>query len=283
MVEIGIGFLAAILWGIHDFLVRFIVKKVSIITALMCTNVFGALFLLFFFFFSIQGISFEIKIIGFSIIYGLLFLSATYCLYKAFDLGPVFVAAPIICSYPILSLLYASILTNPPALYQWILSLVVIFGIFLTIYTKPEKNKSSKVKISMTFFWSIGAAIFFSLSFQLGQHQIINSFEILSNLLARISSVMVLGMLLFNKINVKLLKLNYILILILMGIVDTLALLLMVYSGNFEEPEFSSVSASTFGLITILLVCFFYKEKLSRIQILGIFLVFSSVAILSFG
>ena len=283
MVEIVIGFLAAIFWGIHDFLVRFIVKKVSIITALMCTNVFGALFLLFFFFFSTQGISFEIKIIGFSIIYGLLFLSATYCLYKAFDLGPVFVAAPIICSYPILSLLYASVLTNPPALYQWILSLVVIFGIFLTIYSKPENNKSSEVKISMTFFWSIGAAIFFSISFQLGQHQIINSLEVLSNLLARISSVMVLGVLLFNKINVKLLKLNYILILILMGIADTLALLLMVYSGNFEEPEFSSVSASTFGLITILLVCFFYKEKLSRIQILGIFLVFSSVAILSFG
>ena len=283
MIEIGIGFLAAIFWGIHDFLVRFIVKKVNIITALVCTNVFGALFLLFFFFFSTHGISFEIKIIVFSIIYGLLFLSATYCLYKAFDLGPVFVAAPIICSYPILSLLYASILTNPPALYQWILSLVVIFGIFLTIYSKPEKNKSSKVKISMTFFWSIGAAIFFSLSFQLGQHQIINSFEVLSNLLARISSVMVLGMLLFNKIHVKLLKLNYILILILMGIADTLALLLMVYSGNFEEPEFSSVSASTFGLITILLVCFFYKEKLKRTQIFGIFLVFSSVAILSFG
>ena len=283
MIEIGIGFIAAIFWGIHDFLVRFIVKKVNIITALMCTNVFGALFLLFFFFFSTHGISFEIKIIVFSIIYGLLFLSATYCLYKAFDLGPVFVAAPIICSYPILSLLYASILTNPPALYQWILSLVVIFGIFLTIYSKPEKNKSSKVKISMTFFWSIGAAIFFSLSFQLGQHQIINSFEMLSNLLARISSVMVLGTLLFNKINVKLLKLNYILILILMGIADTLALLLMVYSGNFEEPEFSSVSASTFGLITILLVCFFYKEKLKRTQIFGIFLVFSSVAILSFG
>ena len=283
MIEIGLGFLAAIFWGIHDFLVRFIVKKVNIITALMCTNIFGALFLLFFFFFSTHGISFEIKIIGFSIIYGLLFLSGTYCLYKAFDLGPVFVAAPIICSYPILSLFYASILTNPPALYQWILSLIVILGIFLTIYSKPENNKSSKVKKSMTFFWSIGAAIFFSLSFQLGQHQIINSFEVLSNLLARISSVIVLGTLLFNKINAKLLKLNYILILIFMGIADTLALLVMVYSGNFEEPEFSSVSASTFGLITILLVCFFYKEKLKRIQIFGIFLVFSSVAVLSFG
>ena len=45
MIEIGIGFIAAIFWGIHDFLVRFIVKKVNIITALVCTNIFGALFL----------------------------------------------------------------------------------------------------------------------------------------------------------------------------------------------------------------------------------------------
>ena len=283
MIEIGIGFIAAILWGIHDFLVRFIVKKVNIITALTYTNIFGALFLLFFFLFSTQGIPFEKKFIVFSIIYGLLFLSATYCLYRAFELGPVFVAAPIICSYPILSLFYASILTNSPALYQWILSIVVILGIFFTIYSKSENDKSSKLKISRTIIWSIGSAIFFSVSFQLGQHQIINSFEVVSNLLARVSSVVILGVLLFNKINVKLLKINYILILILMGIVDTLALLIMVYSGNFEEPEFSSVSASTFGLITILLVCFFYKEKLKRMQIFGIFLVFSSVAILSFG
>ena len=283
MIEIGIGFIAAIFWGIHDFLVRFIVKKVNIITALVCTNIFGALFLLLFFFFSTQGISFEKKIIVFSIIYGLLFLSATYCLYRAFDLGPVFVAAPIICSYPILSLFYASILSNSPALYQWILSTTVILGIFLTIYSRSENYKTFKFKISKTIFWSIGSAIFFSLSFQLGQHPIINSFEVLSNLFARVSSVIVLVALFFNKINVKLINLNYISILILMGVADTLALLIMVYAGNFEEPEFSSVSASTFGLITILLVCFFYKEKLSRIQFLGIFLVFSSVAILSFG
>ena len=76
-------------------------------------------------------------------------------------------------------------------------------------------------------------------------------------------------------------KLNYKIILILMGVVDTLALLIMVYSGNFNHPEFSSVSASTFGLITILLVCFFYKEKLNFIQMLGISLVFSSIAILT--
>ena len=141
-------------------------------------------------------------------------------------------------------------------------------------------DKVKTVKLE-TIYWSILSAIFFSLSFQLGQNQIINSNEIISNLIARTSSIMVLVFLFANHIKFKSIKPNYIIILILMGIVDTLALLIMVYSGNFNHPEFSSVSASTFGLITILLVCFFYKEKLNFIQISGISLVFSSIAILT--
>ena len=45
MIEITFGFVAAICWGLHDFLVRFIVKKVTIFSALLCTNLFGILFL----------------------------------------------------------------------------------------------------------------------------------------------------------------------------------------------------------------------------------------------
>ena len=195
-----------------------------------------------------------------SIIYGILFLVATYGLYMAFDRGPVFVAAPIICSYPILSLIYAAVLTTSPKPHQWLLSLIVVFGIFLTVYTKKENTDKVKTVKLETIYWSILSAVFFSLSFQLGQNQIINSNEIISNLIARTSSIMVIVFLFANHIKFKSIKLNYKIILILMGVVDTLALLIMVYSGNFNHPEFSSVSASTFGLITILLVCFFYKE-----------------------
>ena len=281
MIEIAFGFVAAICWGLHDFLVRFIVKKVNIISALFYTNLIGILFLAVFFFLSEQNIILNVTFIFISIIYGILFFIATYGLYRAFDRGPVFVAAPIICSYPILSLIYAAILTTSPKPHQWLLSLIVVFGIFLTVYTKKENmDKVITVKLE-TIYWSLLSAIFFSLSFQLGQNQIINSNEIISNLIARTSSIMVLVFLFANHIKFKSIKPNYIIILILMGIVDTLALLIMVYSGNFNHPEFSSVSASTFGLITILLVCFFYKEKLNFIQISGISLVFSSIAILT--
>ena len=281
MIEIAFGFVAAICWGLHDFLVRFIVKKVNIISALFYTNLIGILFLAVFFFLSEQNIILNVTFIFISIIYGILFFIATYGLYRAFDRGPVFVAAPIICSYPILSLIYAAILTTSPKPHQWLLSLIVVFGIFLTVYTKKENMDKVKTVKLETIYWSLLSAIFFSLSFQLGQNQIINSNEIISNLIARTSSIMVLVFLFANHIKFKSIKPNYIIILILMGIVDTLALLIMVYSGNFNHPEFSSVSASTFGLITILLVCFFYKEKLNFIQISGISLVFSSIAILT--
>ena len=39
MVEITLGLIAALAWGLHDFFVRFIVKKVNIFTALIITNV----------------------------------------------------------------------------------------------------------------------------------------------------------------------------------------------------------------------------------------------------
>ncbi len=78
MIEITFGFVAAICWGLHDFLVRFIVKKVTIFSALLCTNLFGILFLAGSFFLTEQNFILSETFILISIIYGILFLIATY-------------------------------------------------------------------------------------------------------------------------------------------------------------------------------------------------------------
>ena len=162
MIEITFGFVAAICWGLHDFLVRFIVKKVTIFSALLCTNLFGILFLAGSFFLTEQNFIFSETFILISIIYGILFLIATYGLYMAFDRGPVYVAAPIICSYPILSLIYAAVLTTSPKPHQWLLSLIVVFGIFLTVYTKKENmDKVENCKIRNYLLVYFISSIFF--------------------------------------------------------------------------------------------------------------------------
>ena len=116
MIEITFGFVAAICWGLHDFLVRFIVKKVTIFPHYYVPIYLVFLFLAGSFFLTDQNFILSVTFILISIIYGILFLIATYGLYMAFDRGPVFVAAPIICSYPILSLIYAAVLTTSPNL-----------------------------------------------------------------------------------------------------------------------------------------------------------------------
>ena len=216
-----------------------------------------------------------------SAIYGLLFLAATYSLYKAFDQGPVFIAAPIIGSYPLLSLLYAAMIGTSPEAYQWLLSALVIVGLALTVSSQITKNTTFKSHILPTVGWSLLAALLFSVSFQLGQNQIINGQEVLSNLFARLAAATTLFTFAFKKMRPLGLSFNQILVLVFMGLADTIALTIMVYAGNYSRPEFSSVSASTFGLITILLVCIIYKERLSKAQSVGIMLVFSSIAILS--
>ncbi len=281
--EIVLGLVAALAWGLHDFFVRFIVKKVNIITALAFTNGVGILALLLILLFSSQNIMIEKRFLVISATYGVLFLGATYSLYKAFDHGPVSIAAPIIASYPLLSLLYAAISGVRPEALQWILSCLVVIGLALTVSSQMNQKSTSKSNITITICWSLLAALLFSISFLLGQNQTINGNEVSSNLMARLASATILFGFFSKKVRTTSLKLNQILIFVFMGFADTMALTIMVYSGNFSKPEFSSVSASTFGLITILLVCIFYKERLSKIQSFGILLVFASIAILSLG
>lgn len=283
MVEIGLGLLAAFAWGFHDFFVRIVVRQINIFTALFfsnCVGIFGLVSILVYF---KEPLFISQTFLLISILYGLLFITATCSLFLAFQQGPVFVAAPIICSYPLLSLLYAALLGAPPTTNQWLLSGLVIFGLSLTVFPQIKKDSKKESGIFPTIFWSVVAAVLFSLAFYFGQNQIVHGNEISSNLLARLTAIVILYSLNFGKsISLKI-RFDQILILVFMGFADTFALTLMVYSGNFSNPEFSSVSASIFGLITIILVCIFYRERLSVPQVLGVGLVFLSIGILSLG
>ena len=281
MTEIALGLMTALAWGFHDFFVWLVVKQVNTFTVLIVTNSIGTLGLLLLIFYWKEGVFIGQDFLLISIIYGAAFLIGTVSLFMAFNSGPVFVAAPIICSYPLLSLLYATIHGGGPTSYQWLLSSLVILGLSLTLAPQFGANLKFESNIVTTIFWSLVSALFFSISFHLGQNQIVIGHEISSNFFVRLAAIILL--LSFSFRNTHFLKLRpiQIFILIFMGCADTFALTIMVYSGNFSNPELSSVSASTFGLITILLVCIVYRERLSIIQSLGVTLVFFSIGTLS--
>ena len=48
-----------------------------------------------------------------------------------------------------------------------------------------------------------------------------------------------------------------------MGVLDALALGVVLAAGSFDRPEFASAGASTFGLVTVVLAWLFLREKIS--------------------
>jgi drug/metabolite transporter (DMT)-like permease len=66
-----------------------------------------------------------------------------------------------------------------------------------------------------------------------------------------------------------------------MAFLDAAAQGFVISSGKLEFPVYASISASLFGLVTILLAAFFLKEKIYFKQWIAIFFVFVGLTVLS--
>ncbi len=279
--ELIFGLIAAIAWGVHDFLVRVIVRNLSISISLGLTYLISIFLLVsvVFTFGTALDLSSAVAII--SVAYGILFFLAGFCLYKAFELGPVSVAAPIIASYPIFSLALAKLEGASVSNIQLGLCFFVFMGILITVRNTSDVLNGKVFSNYRTIGWAFSSSFLFACCFTLAQNEVNSGNELLSNLIARVSALLVLSVIFIKSITFfKISKLQFFVLIVMAGL-DTLALLIMVYSSRLNSPEFSIVASSTFGLFTILLASIFLQEKLKVIQMFGIAIVFCSIGILS--
>ena len=102
-----LGLIAALCWGIHDVTIRYLSSRVPILAALMTVLFVGAAFQ--FAALLATGSTFWSHGSGLalSLASGVAFLIASLGLYFAFERGPVRLVAPLIASYPILSIGFA--------------------------------------------------------------------------------------------------------------------------------------------------------------------------------
>ena len=71
------------------------------------------------------------------------------------------------------------------------------------------------------------------------------------------------------------------LLLSVMGVLDAIALSLVMSAGTLYRPEFAAVAASTFGAITIILAWTFLKERMTFGQWAGVGLTFTGIGYLA--
>ena len=279
---IALGLIAAFGWGLHDILVRYVSQKTPICASLLVVLLFGA----FFQFLAITVRSdfgqMPTETTGIAIIAGILFMSASIGLYKAFEIGPVGLVAPIIASFSILSVLWGTITGQPATLVQWIAVFAVLTGITIVAsLTHDDDSPQTKGGRNTAICWSLLASVSFAANFGLGQSIMETAPDLLIIFIIRIAAIVsLLAVMFYVKSQIWPAR-NQLPILAAIGLLDAIAHTSVLSAGNYPNANFASVATSAFGMITIILAWLLLKERMTGKQWGGVCLAFAGIAYLA--
>ena len=277
IMSLSLGLLAALCWGVHDICVRYVSQRTGIMAAIFTVLCFGALLLapICVYFGNWEDLTNPaLKRASLS---GGLFALAAVGLYQAFAIGPVRLVAPIIGSYPILSVGLAAWSGEDISALHVVAVLAIVFGI--TVVAKGDTENSQGAQ-RQAILWATASAIGFFGSFAAGQAAAALGAELPIILLTRLAGIFTICCIaLPYQVNLRS-SVAQLPLLAAMGALDAVALAVVIYAGTQTFATFASVTASVFGLVTIILAWVFLKEKITTKQWMGVFLVFLSIIIL---
>lgn len=280
MTAITLGLIAAFAWAFHDICVRAISQKTPLMAALLTVLIVALVFQL-----GLMGATGAFapiapKAFWIALVSGGLFLMASLGLYGAFQRGPVRLVAPIIASYPVLSVLWAVSRGAQISWFEWATVLLIILGVSLVAVLADHSREDIPPK-GPTILLSIMAAFGFAGTFALGQYAAEISGHMPVTMVTRIFAIVLLitGM--------AVLRLPFwpgrqaIVVLVAMGIADGIALLSVLSASGLPDAQYAAVAASSFGLLTIVMAWAILGERMTRLQWLGCALAFAGIGYLA--
>ncbi len=280
MGALGLGMIAAICWGVHDILVRRVSQNTPLMASLLAVLVAGTLLQLGIMtttgsFAPVTGAS-----AGYAMISGVCFLVASLGLYGAFQRGPVRLVAPVIASYPILSVGWAAASGIPISLYEWLAVLSIIIGVSVVAMLSDDSTAEVPPK-GLTILYAVIAAVGFAGTFAFGQLAAAMTHDLPVILITRsVAIVLLLGIIVAKSLPLWPGR-SALPVLALMGCVDGIALMCVLSAGGLPDAQYAAVASSVFGLLTILMAWAFLKEQMTLPQWSGCLLTFVAIGYLA--
>ncbi|MFW8633504.1 EamA family transporter [Cribrihabitans pelagius] len=284
MQSLFLGLAAALAWGVHDLCVRFVAQRTGILAAMLTVLAAGAILVGAAAVLWGDWSAMTAGAAGLAGLSGSFFALATYALYRAFALGPVKLAAPLIGAYPVLSLGLATLQGQPLGAWHWLAAAAVVCGVGSVAVLAPgEAPQAGEDRVAArmgTLLWSLAAAAGFALTFAAGQAASRAGAELPVLVLARMAAILAVLAIALPRGALPRPPRRVLPLLCLMGALDALALGLVIVSGGLPRPEFAAVSSSLFGLITVILAWLFLREGMTRGQWLAVTVTFAGIACL---
>ena len=285
MLTLIFGSIAALCWGVHDVCVRFVAARSGPATAFLCVLAIGGLALLPLTFLGTGWGTIGARALTLATLSGFCYAVAGYALYRAFEIGPVRLVAPLIGAFPVLSLLWAAMTGNPPTLPQMLAVAAIVAGVGLNAMLSDGHAAADATPgrgPRAAILWSLAACGGFALTFALGQAASAEGGGMALLLVPRLAAFALLGtataLLDRRALTLRDAPLG---ILAVMGLCDAVALGLVQWSGSLSHPEFAAVAASTFGMVTVILAALFLRERMSLPQWATVAMVFAAIGYLA--
>ncbi|WP_299989908.1 DMT family transporter [uncultured Ruegeria sp.] len=280
MNALALGLLAALCWGLHDLAVRHVSQSVSVIASLMAVLVSGAVLQ-----FGLVAMMGEFDLTpGTALISavaaGGCYLLAGISMYAAFQRGPVRLVAPLVASYPVLSVSLAIWRGATISPLHWVAVIAIGAGVSI-VAAKSERDTTACPAAGPTATLSLLAAVGFAAAFALGQYATELSDEYSVALVGRLTAIIALGMIALAIRRSIWPRLRALPLLLGMGILDAVAILSVIAAGGLPNAQFASVAASIFGMLTVVLAWAVLREKMILRQWLGCFIAFAGIGYLA--
>lgn len=290
---IVLGLMAAVFWGLGDFMARFCTRRIGTYRALFYLQLIGLLALTL-----LLGGTGEWRALVHEthrdalfwvVIVGLLNTVSSLALYRSFETGVLAIVAPIGASYPALTVLLA--LASGEVLHpaRGIGIGAALIGVVLaatSFSSNSNQNRAPhhhKGRLTRGVPWAIAAAFGYGFLFWLLGFRVMpllgGAISVWFIRLVSLSALAVLAAPLRQSVAPPQGGTWWLAIGI--GFFDTAAFLSNNLALKREQVAVASVLASLYGAVTVLLAAIFLREKTERSQWVGIALIFAGIALIS--
>lgn len=280
MLSLSLGIAAAFAWAAHDLLVRKLSQGAVLLPMMLAVLAAGSVALLFPALLLAEWSAVGAEGLGVAALAGFAYALGMGGLYKALSVAPVRLVAPILGAYPMLSLGIAAAQGRAIAPLEWAAVAAIVLGIAVVALTGREESGGNG-PVLPALCWAGLGAVGFASTFALGQEAARLMGDLPATLIARLITLALIAALAVALRAPLLPPRGQRGTLAAMGVLDALALGLVLASGSLPHPEYASVASALFGVLTILLAWRLLAEAVRPLQWAGIATVFAGIAVLS--
>jgi len=280
-----LGLVAAVTWGVHDFIGRFSARAMG-----QANTTFGVMLagLLVLTLLLLAGAGLPGLSAGRStlipLVAGGAYATATVLLFTGYRMGSMSVVSPLAGSYPVFIVAFNVALGSRPSLSAWAGMAAVLAGSLIVALVTGEHERSGHIGEGLSarvVAVSLAAALCFAVGIGAGQVAVAGADALQATWIARIAAVAtVAGMLAVPRLRAPA-PLRWWPAVAVMGLLDTTAMVAVFTAGQMPNPEIAAVTGASFGGVVGLLGWIVLKEPVGALQWSGIGLIMAGVAVLT--